>query len=189
MRHKYDTAGIVLARTPLGEANTLVTILTPTVGLVRARAQGLRKPGAKLASALVTLAKSDLVLVLGKEGWRIAGAVLDTEWQGKDLSYEARARAARVLGLITRLMGGDANDESMFSLVESFLRALATLREDQHEPAELLVVLRTMSLLGLDAGEIPGEIDDFTEASLDAAITNKIGYVQRINHGITASGL
>ena len=80
MRHKYDTRGIVLSRLPLGEANAFITLLTPELGLVRVRAQGIRMPGAKLASALATFAESSLVLVRGREGWRLAGAVLEENW-------------------------------------------------------------------------------------------------------------
>jgi len=39
MRHKYETCGIVLARAPAGEANALITFITPSLGLIRARAQ------------------------------------------------------------------------------------------------------------------------------------------------------
>jgi len=53
MRHKYETRGIVLSRSPLGEANAFVTLLTPELGLVRARAQGVRRSGAKLSAARV----------------------------------------------------------------------------------------------------------------------------------------
>ncbi|KKW40597.1 MAG: repair protein RecO protein [Parcubacteria group bacterium GW2011_GWB1_55_9] len=60
MRHKYETRGIVLSRTPLGEANALITLLTPDLGFVHARAQGLRRPGAKLAAALATFAGREL---------------------------------------------------------------------------------------------------------------------------------
>mgnify|MGYP001567250827 CR=1 FL=1 len=77
MRYKYETRGIVLSRAPSGEANAFITLITPELGLVRARAQGVRKPGAKLAAALATFAESSLVLVRGKEDWRIAGAVLE----------------------------------------------------------------------------------------------------------------
>jgi recombinational DNA repair protein (RecF pathway) len=63
MRHKYSTTAIVLSRTPLAEASALVTLLTADVGLIRARAQGVRKPGAKMASALQTLIESDVMLL------------------------------------------------------------------------------------------------------------------------------
>ena len=83
MRHKYETRGIVLSRSPVGEASSFVTLLTSELGLVRALAQSVRRPGAKLAPALATLAESSVVLVRGKEGWRLAGAVLEESWLEK----------------------------------------------------------------------------------------------------------
>jgi len=189
MRHKYETSGIVLTRVPLGEANTLVTLLTPGLGVIRARAQGLRKPGAKLAAALTTFAESDLVLVRGKEGWRVAGAVLGENWFARMQNLDPRIRAARVSGLLVRLVAGEVNDAAIFSVVNGFFEALSTVPENLHEAAELLAVLRVLAALGLDAGEIPGETHLFDEDLLTAMLANRQAYIARINHGITASGL
>ena len=51
----------MLARTPLAEASASLLLLTEEFGLARARAQGVRKPGAKMAGALATLAESDVI--------------------------------------------------------------------------------------------------------------------------------
>lgn len=189
MRHKYETQGIVLSRSPLGEANTLVTIITPSLGVIRARAQGLRKSGAKLSAALVTLAESDLVLVRGKEGWRVAGAVLTENWSMRLHREGTRARAARVSGLLGRLVVGETHDAMLFSTMSGLLKALAELPEDTHEAAELLSVLRMLAVLGLDAGDIPGEAHVFDARVLDAVMERRSDFVTRINHGIAASGL
>ncbi|OGG49162.1 hypothetical protein A3G63_01110 [Candidatus Kaiserbacteria bacterium RIFCSPLOWO2_12_FULL_52_8] len=189
MRHKYETRGIVLARSTMGEANASVVVLTPALGLVRARAQGLRKSGAKLSAALVTFAESDLVLVEGKEGWRVAGAVLMENWFRKMQQPEARATAARVSGLVLRLVAGEAHDAELHPIIRSFFDALITISEDQHEAAELLVVIRVLAALGLDAGEIPGHNDEFTPEILNYVLANRANYIARINHGISASGL
>lgn len=189
MRHKYETQGIVLARTPLGEANALITLITPGLGLVRARAQGLRKPGAKLAHALTTLAESELVLVRGKEGWRVAGAVLAENWFVRMFARDTRVRATRVSGLLLRLVAGEAHDSELFPIMKGFFGALTTLSEEQQEAAELLAVLRMLRTLGLDTGDIPGEVSLFTPDLLATVVTNRTDYVARINHGILASGL
>ena len=189
MRHKYETRGIVLARANVGEATTLVTLLTPDLGLVQARAQSLRKPGAKLAVALTTLAESDLVLVRGKEGWRVTGAVLEENWFIRLPSVAAQNMVARVSGLLLRLVAGEAQDIELFPLLKGFLEALTTLQENLQEAAEILVVLRILAALGLDAGEIPGAASEFTPASLTSILENRVAYVARINNGIAASGL
>ncbi len=190
MRHKYETRGLVLARSHGGEANTFVALLTSDLGLVHARAQSLRKTGAKLAAALATLALSEIVLVRGKEGWRLTGAVLEENWFAR-LSREdgARDRAARVSGLLLRLVVGEAQDAEIFPITGSFLEALTTLPSDLHDAAEVLVVLRILATLGLDTGDIPGGVSDFSPAILFGVTESRKAYVARINTGIAASGL
>ncbi len=189
MRHKYETRGIVLSRMPLGEANTLVTLLTPSFGIVRARAQGLRKPSAKLAAALTTLTESELTLVRGKEGWRVVGAVLTENWFGQLPNHESRTRAARVTGLVLRLVVGELHEQEIFSIMQGFFRALAQLSEAEQEGAELLAVLRVLAALGLDVGGTPGEPSLFSSVLLASIEGERADYVTRINHGIAASGL
>ncbi|MDO8566983.1 MAG: recombination protein O N-terminal domain-containing protein [bacterium] len=189
MRHKYETRALALSRSPLGEANVLVTLLTPDLGFVRARAQGLRRSGAKLASSLATLTESEVVLVRGKESWRVAGAVLVEDWFIRLGSREARTRAARLSDLLLRLIADGTNDPALFPILRGFFNALATLREDSHEAAEVLAAIRTLAALGLDRGGIPGDVSAFTEPMLSDVMKERTGYIARINNGIAASGL
>ncbi|MFA6503276.1 MAG: recombination protein O N-terminal domain-containing protein [Candidatus Paceibacterota bacterium] len=189
MRHKYETSGIVLSRTHVGEATTFVTLLTPELGLVHARAQSLRKSGAKLASSLPTLAESSVVLVRGKEGWRIAGAVLSDNWFLKLPHVGARTRAARVSGLLLRLVAGEAHDTALYPVLRGFLTALSVLPEEEHEAAEILTVLRILSALGLDTAPVENGAPLLTSEALVPIRADRTGYIARINNGIAASGL
>ncbi len=189
MRHKYETRGIVLSRAPSGEANAYVTLLTPGLGLLRARAQGVRRPGAKLAAALTTFSESNLVLVYGREGWRVTGAVLEENWFEKMGQATSRRRAARVSGLLLRLVAGESHDPGLYPIMKGFFGALATLPIEAHEPAESLAALRTLAALGLDAGEIPGESFVFAAPLLALVKADRTQYIARINRGIAASGL
>lgn len=189
MRHRYETRGIVLSRAPSGESNAFVTLITPELGLVRARAQGVRKSGAKLAAALATFAESSLILVRGKEGWRIAGAVPEENWFRRISGRFPRMRAARISGFILRLAAGEEQDQSLFSVVKGFLEAMSALSEEEHEDAEIVAALRILSSLGFDAGAIPGGASDFTPAVLSHIRDARPSYIVRINRGIEASGL
>lgn len=189
MRHRYETRGIVLARTSAGEANAFVTLITPGLGLVRARAQGVRRQGAKLAAALATFTESTLVLVRGKEDWRIAGAVLEENWFKRMERPETRAVAARVSGLLLRLVAGEAHNPALFPIMKSFFEALSTIPENTYESAEVLSALRLLAALGLDAGEIPGGASEFTPPVFNEIMDSRTVYIARINSGIAASGL
>ncbi len=189
MRHKYETRGIVLSRSPLGEANAFVTLITVDVGLVRARAQGLRRPGAKLAAALTTFAESDVVLVRGKEGWRVAGAVLAENWFMRLGGAESRTRAGRISSLLLRLVAGEIRDPALSQIIRGFFETLATLPEETHEAAEVLAALHVLSALGLDAGDIPSGVSMFAPEPLADISKNRTKYIVRINNGLDASGL
>jgi DNA repair protein RecO (recombination protein O) len=189
MRHKYETRGIILSRSPAGEANAFVTIITPSLGLIRARAQGVRRSGAKLAAALATFSESSLVLVRGKDSWRVAGAVLEKNWLTQMQAVGSRARAVRVSGLLLRLVAGEAYDPALFSIISGFFKALMMLPEESHDAVEMLAVLRMLAALGLDTGEIPKECLTFEAPLLATILKERTNYVARINRGIEASGL
>lgn len=183
MRHKYETTALVLARTPLKESAALVTLLSEEFGLVRARAEGLRKPGAKLAHALQTLDRCSVTLVRGKEGWRLSGAILEESWF-KKLSRTERLRAGRVAGLLLRLVHGEANDPSLFVLFTDFLEVLPELTEEAQDAAEIMTALRILAVLGLDTGILPQ-----TTAYEPLQPEYRRELVTRVNRGIGASGL
>ncbi|MFH1178715.1 MAG: recombination protein O N-terminal domain-containing protein [bacterium] len=189
MRHKYETRGIVLSRTTSGEANAFVTILTADIGLVRARAQGVRRPGAKLSAALATFTESELTLVRGRESWRVTGAVLKENWFMRMNDSSSRVIAARVSGLLLRLVAGEVHDHKLFPIIVDFFKALAELPKNVHNATEILVILRILAVLGLDSGEIPNNASAFALELLSEIIKNRKKYITRINQGIEASGL
>ena len=188
MRHKYETRGIVLTRSPLGETSALITLLTPELGLVRARAQGLRSPGAKLAPALATFRESELTLVRGKEGWRISGALLDEDWFSRLERAALHRRAARVTGLLLRLVG-EGQEPALYGTMRGFFETLATESDELHEAAEMLAVLHMLATLGLDAGALPDVDDQYSSEVLASVTRDRATYIARINHDLAASGL
>lgn len=174
MRHKYATRAIVLSRGLARESGLVLTLLTQDLGLVRARAEGLRKPGAKLAGSLQTLCECEVTLLRGRDGWRLSGALL-TENHFRVLTPSARACAARVAGLL-RLMPPDAHEAGFFALYSDFVRDITTSTPEEQEALECTTVLSLLIKLGLDSGSVPKE-----EASPEI--------IMRINRGIAASGL
>lgn len=167
----------------------LVTLITQDIGLVRARAQGLRRSGAKLAHSLKTFSESSVVLIRGKESWRIAGAVLEEDWFARLECAEARERVGRISSLLMRLVADETNDKKIFPIVKEFFNALAVVKSDLHEAVEILTALRILAVLGLDGGVIRGEPTDFTQPLLAEVLEKRTSYIARVNNGILASGL
>ena len=188
MRPRYGAEAIVLARSPLAEASALLYLLTHEFGLVKVRAQGVRKPGAKLAGAVQTFNESEVILVRGKEGWRLSGAVLAKNWF-ETLSAPSRSRAGRIARLFLRLVHGESHDTASFYIFRGLLEALPSLTEEAADAAETLAALRILHALGLDAGDIPGGEDVYDTAVLTSVIDDRRTFITRVNRGIEASGL
>jgi DNA repair protein RecO (recombination protein O) len=60
------TKGIVLSRTAYGEADRIVTMLTPDQGKLRLMARGVRKPKSKLAGGIELFSVSDVTFIEGR---------------------------------------------------------------------------------------------------------------------------
>ena len=186
MHHNYETEAIVLARIPHGEKNYDLLLLTPHFGLIRARAQGIRASGAKLAGSFQTLTECSVRLVKGKDVWRVRGGSPLTLWS-QTLSSSSKERAGKVAGLLIRLLHGEVEDETFYDVYKGLLEALKTDSREEQEAAECLAVLRILQALGLDAGELPGV--EYKKETLATVLTDQRSYIARINRGIAASGL
>lgn len=189
MRHKYETRGIVLARVPAGETHARLALLTEDLGIVWARAAGVRRPGGKLAASLATFVESNLVLVAGKEGWRITGAVLVENWFKRFTEPDARRCAARVAGLALRLSPGEAPNTTLLPILRNFFNAIARNSAASCEGAELVAVAGILAALGLDDEAVDPAGMSFSPAHLAHVASERERYITRINRGIAASGL
>lgn len=179
MRHKYQTTALVLARSPRGEMSATVALLTADLGLIRARVQGVRRPGARLAAALTTFAESEVILVRGRESWRVAGASLVQNWLPK-LPRAARERAVRIIGFALRLIPMDTIDASFFPIVHETFTAFAREPETLGDAFECRAILCLLAALGLDAGQVPDPSE---------IVRSRSPIIARINRGIALSGL
>jgi DNA repair protein RecO (recombination protein O) len=65
-QHTYPIEAIVLKRTDLGEADRVLTLLTPTKGKFHAIAKGIRRPISKKAGHLELLSHSQLHVAVGR---------------------------------------------------------------------------------------------------------------------------
>jgi DNA repair protein RecO len=64
--NQLQTRGIVLSRTDYGEADRIVTMLTPDQGKLRLMARGVRKPRSKLAGGIELFSVSDVSFIRGR---------------------------------------------------------------------------------------------------------------------------
>lgn len=150
MYRTYTTDGLVLGSRDSGEANKYYFILTRELGLVSAFAQGVRELKSKLRYSLAELSYVKVSLVRGKEKWRLTSTVPLPDLDGLRNSGEKKKIAAKLTGLIRRLVGGEEEDQELFDELISSLKFLSAhdLSTKSLHDYELLAVLRILDKLG-----------------------------------------
>jgi len=76
----YKTHAIVLSRFELGEADRVLTLLTPHDGKLKAIAKGVRRPGSRIGGSVEPFAELHLVLVRGRTFDVITQASVGEAW-------------------------------------------------------------------------------------------------------------
>lgn len=121
---QFRTKCIILNRTDFGEADRIITFLTPDHGKVRAIAKGVRKTKSKLAGGIELFSVSDISFIPGK---REIGTVVSTrliDHYGRIVKDLDRTNTG--YGFIKKLDKAteDAADGHYFSLLEESFKAL-----------------------------------------------------------------
>jgi DNA repair protein RecO (recombination protein O) len=129
--NRYITKGIVLGRANFGEADRIVTFLTPTHGKVRAMAKGVRKTKSKLAGAIELFGVSDLTILVGKgEIQTLMSGRLDKHFGQIVKDIDRTTAAYDAIKLINKATE-DQPEEAYFNLLE---QALESLNDSEIEP-------------------------------------------------------
>jgi DNA repair protein RecO (recombination protein O) len=98
----YKTTAIVLSRFELGEADRVLTLLTPHEGRLKAIAKGVRRPKSRLGGSLEPFAELQLVLARGRTFDVVTQASVRHAWLGLRDRLEATATAWYVSELVQR---------------------------------------------------------------------------------------
>jgi DNA repair protein RecO len=185
--------GVVLRKYGVGEANTLVSILTPDLGLVRATARSARVEHSKLRYGLEPLTRARYSFVRGKNEWKLTGVEHVSRSCAPKNTAQAQ-QAGRVATLLMRLIPGEEVAPALFTSVVEGLEALARapdLRAAQS--VESVLVLKILYHLGYlpHTPELTGFIDaDFFSLELaeEAARSRRL-LMRAINESLSATGL
>ena len=148
----YKTEGIVLRHIDIGEADRLLTFLTPELGLVRATARGARRPTSKLGGHLDLLRHVSLSVHVGR--------TLDTVTQAETINsfprlrrdLDGMSRGVYLAELAERFSAEGAASYAVFRLLAEtlgHLEARTTGERVGRAPADLLLRWFEVRLLAL----------------------------------------
>jgi DNA repair protein RecO (recombination protein O) len=193
MHDVHITEGLVLQKRTVGEANTLVYILTRELGLIRASARSTRVEVSKLRYGLELLTHARFSFIRGKREWRLVG-VESANRSAVGPTVLRRQAAGRIAKLITRLVQGEEPVPALFTAVTEGLVFLADAASEQDAQAiETVLVLRILSQLGYlpNTKELTPFISDhlFSIELAAAAAQSRAVLIRAINESLQQSGL
>lgn len=165
------TKGIILSRTDFGEADRIITLLTPDYGKVRLMAKGVRRIKSKLAGGIELFSVSNITFIQGRGE---VGTLISTRLirhyrhiiekiERVQLGYEL----IKILNKATE----DASETDYFELLERAFEAL-----DDVSISEALIQLWFAAQLLRFGGHSPNLQTDTSGTKLDAGATYEFSF-------------
>lgn len=142
----YKTEAIVLRTMDLGEADRVLTVLTPRLGKLRVIAKGVRRPRSRIGGGLQPFSDVQLVLAVGRTFDVVTSSSLEDPHLGLRNDLHSTAAAWYVVELADRFCEGAADSHEAFRLLAQALSALDAGPDVARE-----VVARWFELALLDA--------------------------------------
>jgi DNA repair protein RecO (recombination protein O) len=138
---RYTTEAIVLSRFDLGEADRVLTLITPGIGKLKAIAKGIRRPTSRIGGSLEPFAELSVALARGRTFDVVTEVRVGHAWLSLRDSLESAATAWYLAELADRSL------------------------EERHAAEPLYLLLRRAYEL-LDAGMAPGRVARWYEMHL-----------------------
>ena len=138
---RYTTEAIVLSRFDFGEADRILTLITPGSGKLKAIAKGIRRPTSRLGGSLEPFAELQVALARGRTFEVVTQVSVGHAWLNLRDSLESAATAWYLAELADRSL------------------------EERHAAEPIYILLRHAYGL-LDAGMAPGRVARWYEMHL-----------------------
>ncbi len=191
--HIYRTSALVLATTPVAEANRHYYLLTQDLGVISATAQGVRLAKSKLKYALQPLTQCTVSLVKGRYGWKIVNAVdASSLYQKFRDQKEKKGVIIRVLALVRRLVQGEEAHSTVFAMIMNHSTFLDTIEISEVSFVEYSMVVRLLHVLGYMPNEGIAQVvieHDISVEVIESMKPHKREFVELINKALKATQL
>ena len=114
---RYVTTAIVLSRFDYGEADRILTLLTPAGGKIKAIAKGIRRPTSRIGGSLEPFAELEVVMARGRTFDVVTQVSVGHAWLRMRDSLEGAATAWYLAELTDRSMEERHAAESLYGLL------------------------------------------------------------------------
>ena len=147
MSRTYKVTGINLKGMALGEADRIVTILTPELGLVRAVAPGARKHKSKLRGRCELFVVNELLIAKGRSLDKIVQAETVESYPGLSRDLGKLAASQYLAEIVLCLALSDQPQLELYELLNEHLRRIVSL--PQNEPVRAHLAQAIFHLLAI----------------------------------------
>ena len=137
----YHYHAIILGKRDIGEADRLYTAYTFEAGKIKVKANGVRKPSAKLAGIMEPITQSEIFVARVKGTGRLTGAIASQYFSQIKNDWESLQEVFFVFRHFEKVIAGEDKDEGVFFLLQEFLE---TLEKNTQAPT----ALKTLIALG-----------------------------------------
>src|SRR3990170_66122 len=131
----YQTEAIIIKKTKLGEADSILTLYTPHLGKIQGFAKSLRKPKSRLAGHLELLTHSLVSLARGRNIDTITGSQTITSFLPLKTDLDLTSYALYVIELVNQFTPDHLENYPLFQLLLETLGRLC-------EPGDKALALR-----------------------------------------------
>jgi DNA repair protein RecO (recombination protein O) len=138
---RYSTDAIVLSRFDYGEADRILTLITPSGGKIKAIAKGIRRPTSRIGGSLEPFAELNVLMARGRTFDVVTQVSVGHAWLNLRDSLESAATAW-------------------------YLAELADRSLEEHRGAEPVYAILRRAYELLDAGMAPGRVARWYEMHL-----------------------
>jgi DNA repair protein RecO (recombination protein O) len=165
VNNQQRTTAIILTRTDFGEADRILTLLTPELGKLRLMARGVRKIKSKLAGGIELFSISDITFIRGRgDIGTLISARLDRHY-GDIVKQIDRVQLGYEIIKKIHKATEDAPEAEYFHLLEQSFRAL-----DDNAISTPLVRLWFSAQLVKLAGQTPNLVSDTAQRKLQTGV-------------------
>jgi len=127
----YQTEAIIIKKTKLGEADSILTFFTPHLGKVQGFARSLRKPKSRLAGHLELLTHSQVSLARGRNIDTITGSQTISSFVPLKTDLDLTSYALYVIELVNQFTAEHVEDYPLFQLLLETLEHLSRPNDNE----------------------------------------------------------
>ncbi|MFT5359598.1 MAG: DNA repair protein RecO [Candidatus Paceibacteria bacterium] len=187
----YTTPGFILTSYKSGEADRLLQIFTRDLGVVFAKATGIRKLQSKLRGHVQDYNVGLFSMVHGKAGWKLTNGDVYESGDYGSLSLRQNEVLARIASLLRRLYVGEEPNEKLFDDIVSFFFHDLFTKGDKPGVFELVVGVHILDHLGYIGDDTASKkiVDMGEDVNADFVLKNKKEVILEINRALHESHL